>query len=38
MGLSIRTGAVGHFVNLGEGNLEPEMTGVLFAFFGSTHK
>lgn len=38
MGLSIRTGAGGHLINLGKGNLEPKMTGGLLAFFGSTNK
>ena len=38
MSLSIRTGTGGHFVNLGKGNLEPDMAWVLFAFFGSTNK
>ena len=36
MGLSVRTCAGGHLVNLGEGNLEPETTRILFVFFGST--
>ena len=38
MGLSVRTGACGHFVDLGEGNLEPEATRILFVFFGSTNE
>ncbi|SHJ33213.1 hypothetical protein SAMN05720471_1294 [Fibrobacter sp. UWP2] len=38
MGLSVRTGAGGHLVDLGEGNFEPETTRILFVFFGSTNE
>ncbi len=38
MGLSVRTGAGGHFVDLGEGNLEPKATRVLLAFLSCADK